>query len=135
MRESRYTGAMHKVYGVLGLMFGLLLVGTASAQAQRPVWVLPITGVITAATAQFVETRLERAAAEQPLAVVLELDTPGGSVAAAQDLAAARDATAAQLQPYKSRMERATYEQTFDNLLLKRLRDQCELPRLSLFYL
>ena len=32
-------------------------------------------------------------------------------------------------------MERATYEQTFDNLLMKRLRDQYELPRLSLFYL
>ena len=41
----------------------------------------------------------------------------------------------AQLQPYKNRMERDTYEQTFDNLLLKRLRDQYELPRLSLFYL
>jgi hypothetical protein len=52
-----------------------------------------------------------------------------------EELAAARDLTAAQLQPYKSRMERATYEQTFDNLLLKRLRDQYELPRLSLFYL
>jgi hypothetical protein len=53
----------------------------------------------------------------------------------AAELAAAREATAAQLEPYKSRMERATYEQTFDNLLLKRLRDQYELPRLSLFYL
>jgi hypothetical protein len=53
----------------------------------------------------------------------------------AKELAAAREATTAQLQPYKSRMERATYEQTFDNLLLKRLRDQYELPRLSLFYL
>jgi hypothetical protein len=52
-----------------------------------------------------------------------------------QELATARDATAGQLQPYKSRMEHATYEQTFDNLLLKRLRDQYELPRLSLFYL
>lgn len=56
------------------------------------------------------------------------------SVAAAE-LAAVREATAAQLQPYQNRMERATYEQTFDNLLLKRLRDQYELPRLSLFYL
>jgi hypothetical protein len=52
-----------------------------------------------------------------------------------EELALAREATAAQLQPYKGRMERATYEQTFDNLLLKRLRDQFELPRLSLFYL
>ena len=40
-----------------------------------------------------------------------------------------------QLRPYKSRMERATYEQTLENLLLKRLRDARRLPRLSLFYL
>jgi hypothetical protein len=40
-----------------------------------------------------------------------------------------------QLQPYRSRMERATFEQTLDNLLLKRLRDAHRLPRLSLFYL
>lgn len=52
-----------------------------------------------------------------------------------EELATARAATAAQLQPYRSRMERHTYEQTFDNLLMKRLRDQYELPRLSLFYL
>jgi hypothetical protein len=51
------------------------------------------------------------------------------------ELSAARSYTEAQLQPYRSRMERATYEQTFDNLLLKRLRDQYAVPRLSLFYL
>lgn len=63
------------------------------------------------------------------------LDEALRSSVTTEDIAAARSATAAQLQPYKSRMERATYEQTFDNLLLKRLRDQYELPRLSLFYL
>lgn len=41
----------------------------------------------------------------------------------------------AQLRPYKSHMEPAAYELTFDNLLLKRLRDLFEIPRLSLFYL
>ena len=40
----------------------------------------------------------------------------------------------AQLKPYKSQMETAVYSQTFDNLLLKRLREQFEVPRLSLFY-
>jgi hypothetical protein len=40
-----------------------------------------------------------------------------------------------QLSAYKNRMERSTYEQTFENLLLKRLREQHGLPRLSLFYL
>jgi myosin heavy subunit len=41
----------------------------------------------------------------------------------------------AQLQPYRARMEKATYEQTLENLLLKRLREQQGVPRLSLFYL
>jgi hypothetical protein len=40
-----------------------------------------------------------------------------------------------QLRPYRSHMEKAVYEQAFDNLLLKRLRDQFGVPRLSLFYL
>jgi hypothetical protein len=41
----------------------------------------------------------------------------------------------AQLRPYRSRMERATYEQTLDNLLAKALRESSRVPRLSLFYL
>jgi hypothetical protein len=39
-----------------------------------------------------------------------------------------------QLKPYRSQMEAAAYKQTFDNLLLKRLREQFAVPRLSLFY-
>jgi hypothetical protein len=39
-----------------------------------------------------------------------------------------------QLKPYRSQMEAAVYKQTFDNLLLKRLREQFAVPRLSLFY-
>jgi signal transduction histidine kinase len=50
-------------------------------------------------------------------------------------LAVARSESEEQLQPYRSRMERAVFEQTLDNLLLKRLRDAHGLPRLSLFYL
>jgi len=51
------------------------------------------------------------------------------------ELATARAETEAQLEPYRNRMERPTYEQTFANLFLKRLRDQHAVPRLSLFYL
>jgi hypothetical protein len=40
----------------------------------------------------------------------------------------------AQLKPYAAQMEAAAYKQTFDNLLLKRLREQFAVPRLSLFY-
>jgi hypothetical protein len=50
-------------------------------------------------------------------------------------LSALSSETEAQLKPYRNRMERATYEQTLDNLLLKRLRDHYGMPRLSLFYL
>jgi hypothetical protein len=48
---------------------------------------------------------------------------------------AARADAAAQLKPYRSRMERATYEQTLENLVSKSLREGCALPRLSLFHL
>ncbi|MGH9880264.1 MAG: hypothetical protein ACRD6N_02420, partial [Pyrinomonadaceae bacterium] len=40
-----------------------------------------------------------------------------------------------QLKPYRSHMEKAVYQQTFDNLLMKRLREYFAVPRLSLFYL
>lgn len=40
-----------------------------------------------------------------------------------------------QLAPYRSRMETATYAQTLEHLLLKRLREEAGVPRLSLFYL
>lgn len=53
----------------------------------------------------------------------------------ASELAIARAESEEQLQPYRNRMERAVFEQTLDNLLLKRLRDAHGLPRLSLFYL
>ena len=39
-----------------------------------------------------------------------------------------------QLKPYRSQMEAAVYKQTFENLLLKGLREQFVMPRLSLFY-
>jgi CHAT domain-containing protein len=40
-----------------------------------------------------------------------------------------------QLKPYRKQMEPAVYEQTRNNLLLKRLRETFNVPRLSLFYL
>jgi hypothetical protein len=63
------------------------------------------------------------------------LDEALGASLGAKELAAARTETEAQLQPYRNRMERPTYEQTFAHLLLKRLRDEYSLPRLSLFHL
>jgi hypothetical protein len=63
------------------------------------------------------------------------LDEALRSSVAPAELVAAQADIEAQLKPYRTRMERATYEQTYENMLLKRLREQHGLPRLSLFYL
>ena len=42
---------------------------------------------------------------------------------------------AAQLKAYKAGMEAETYQNTFDLMLMKRLREDAGVPRLSLFYL
>jgi hypothetical protein len=56
-------------------------------------------------------------------------------VAPPEEMAAAQKEIKEQLRPYRSHMARAAYEQTFNNLLLKRLREDFGVPRLSLFYL
>jgi hypothetical protein len=56
------------------------------------------------------------------------------AVASANELEAQKAAVKDQLKPYRSQMEMEVYNQTFNNLLLKRLREQFAVPRLSLFY-
>jgi hypothetical protein len=56
------------------------------------------------------------------------------AVASADDLEKQKNAVKEQLKPYRNHMETAVYNQTFNNLLLKRLREQFAVPRLSLFY-
>ena len=56
------------------------------------------------------------------------------SVASAGTLDELKKIVKDQLKPYKAQMDAAVYKQTFDNLLLKRLREQFAVPRLSLFY-
>jgi hypothetical protein len=50
-------------------------------------------------------------------------------------LAESKKEVAAQLRPFKSEMKLEAYEQTSRVMLLKRLRDEEGIPRLSLFYL
>lgn len=57
------------------------------------------------------------------------------SVASTEQIAAIEGEVKEQLKPYRKQMDAAMYQQTFDNLLLKRLREQFGIPRLSLFYL
>jgi signal transduction histidine kinase len=66
---------------------------------------------------------------EKMLDAALEANLP------ARGLVKARAEAEEQLQPYRGRMEQAVYEQTLNNLFLKRLREAHGLPRLSLFYL
>lgn len=57
------------------------------------------------------------------------------AAASPEQIAEITKETKKQLRPYRSYMEPAVYEQTVDNFLLKRLREQLGVPRLSLFYL
>ena len=56
------------------------------------------------------------------------------SVASSSTLDDLKKVVKDQLKPYRAQMDAAVYKQTFDNLLLKRLREQFAVPRLSLFY-
>ena len=56
------------------------------------------------------------------------------AVAPNEELEKQKTAVKEQLKPYRSHMETEIYNQTFNNLLLKRLREQFAIPRLSLFY-
>ena len=56
------------------------------------------------------------------------------AVASTGELEAQKTAVKEQLKPYRNHMESSIYNQTFNNLLLKRLREQFAVPRLSLFY-
>ena len=57
------------------------------------------------------------------------------AIAGCEQIATIEAEVKKQLQPYRKHMEPAAYQQTFDNLVLKRLREQFGIPRLSLFYL
>ena len=53
----------------------------------------------------------------------------------AEQVRARRKQAEEQLRPYRARMTRETFAQTCDNLSAKFLREDCGVPRLSLFYL
>ena len=89
---SRVLGSRSFRFGTTrsALVAGFALIAFLNAlpgraqEALQQVWVLPIEGAITGATAQFVARSVARANAEQPLALVLAVDTPGGQLLAAE---------------------------------------------------
>jgi hypothetical protein len=103
-----------------------------------------VTEALERAAARLAELAEDFGRAARPDAELLEssladleslLDRALRSALPADEVEAARAEAAEQLRPYKARMERATYEQTLDNLLAKSLREAAGVPRLSLFYL
>jgi membrane-bound serine protease (ClpP class) len=80
--------ALRALLGTLLVASVVVSVPTPVAEAQQlptnTVWLIPIETEITAATAQFIRARIDRANREQPLALLFALDTPGGQVAAMQ---------------------------------------------------
>ncbi len=67
-----------------------LLVGSAQAQGDRRVVVLPTTGVVDQVMAGYLREGITAAAAGGAAAVVIELDTPGGSLEATRDIVQAQ---------------------------------------------
>ncbi len=99
---------------------------------------------LTRATALLEELETDYAAAAQPDARKLEDSLTGvermlsdalRETVSTNQLDEIREEVKAQLRPYRVHMDAPVYEQTMDNLVLKRLRDQFGVPRLSLFYL
>ena len=103
-----------------------------------------LSDALERAVALLSELQQDFAAAGSPDAQKLEQSLSGlermlsdaiRSVAGSEQIVAIELEIKEQLKPYRKHMESAVYQQTFDNLLLKRLREQFGVPRLSLFYL
>jgi hypothetical protein len=103
-----------------------------------------LSEAISRVTNLLTDLRKDFADATQPDARQLEISLTGLErtlsdallvVVPQEEMAAAKKETKEQLRPYRSHMDKTVYEQTFSSLLLKRLREDAGLPRLSLFYL
>lgn len=103
-----------------------------------------LTEALARAAARLEGLERDFAAAARPDAELLEgalcdleamLDRAVCSSVESERVEARRREAEEQLKPYRARMERSIYEQTRDHLLAKYLREDCNVPRLSLFYL
>ena len=85
-RRLRATLALLPLFLTLLAGLGPPSYAQSDTRNANAVWIVPIEGQITPATAQFVASRIEEANDAQPLALVFLIDTPGGRVDAAGDI-------------------------------------------------
>ena len=116
----------------------------AVCSARKKISVDDFTDTLERATALLAAVAEDFVAAAAPDAQKLEQSLSGlermisdsiRSVAGSEQIVTIEREVKDQLRPYRKHMEPAVYQQTFENLLLKRLREQFGIPRLSLFYL
>jgi hypothetical protein len=114
------------------------------AAARRETSADEFCEALTRATALLEELENDYAAAVQADARRLEDSLTGvermlsdalRATVSGKQLDEIRDELKTQLRPYRAHMDASVYEQTMNNLVLKRLRDQFGVPRLSLFYM
>jgi len=116
----------------------------AASSARKKTSADDFTDTLERATALLADVEADFAASALPDAQKLEQSLSGlermisdaiRAVAGSEQIATIEQEVKDQLKPYRKHMEPAAYQQTFENLLLKRLREQFGIPRLSLFYL
>ena len=83
MRPSRSRTL--RIPAALVALGWLILAGSASAAGPQVV-VLPTTGVVDSTMAQYLATSIDQAEADGAAAVVIKLNTPGGDLAATNDI-------------------------------------------------
>jgi membrane-bound serine protease (ClpP class) len=80
-REVRAMRGTTRTAAFLGSLLTMLLLAAATAQAATPhVVVMPVTGIVDQVMAGYVHDGIASAASGGASAVVLEIDTPGGSL-------------------------------------------------------
>jgi len=86
-RLARRRPVAAALAAVAGLLLLLAVIGTvAAADATHPVIVVPTTGEIDSSMATMLRSQIADAAARGAAALVIELDTPGGSLDATQQI-------------------------------------------------
>ena len=116
----------------------------AVCSARKKAGADDFTDTLERSAALLAEVEEDFAASASPDAQKLEQSLSGlermisdaiRAVAGSEQIVTIEGEVKEQLRPYRKHMEPAVYQQTFANLLLKRLREQFGIPRLSLFYL